>query len=169
MDYYTRTVFELSQLVVTEEGTTEGLAIGGGGRYDYLGKILGSNKSIPAVGVGLGTDRIIELADKSKITPRVVKKPKVFFIQLGPEAKLKSLSVIDTLRGAKIPVAHSISKDSLSSQLAVAERLGIPYTIILGQKEVIDQTVILRDMESRSQRPVPLIDLAQALRDLAKK
>ncbi len=177
LDYYTRTVFEIAHIkkaVECVDGTPDtpaepGLALGGGGRYDGLGKILGSNKHIPAVGVGLGTDRIIELADKSRITPRVIKKPKAFFIQLGPEAKLRSLSVIEILREAKIPVAHSISKDSLSSQLAVAEKLQIPLTIILGQKEVMDKTVIVRDMGTRSQKSVSLSGLAQYLKELAKK
>ena len=170
LDYYTRTVFEVTQIVKNEDATiTESLALGGGGRYDGLGKLLGSNKSIPAVGFGMGTDRIVELADKAKLTPRVIKKPKAFFIQLGPEAKLKSLSVIEVLREARIPVAHSISKDSLSSQLAVAEKLQIPLTIILGQKEVMDKTVIVRDMNTRSQKSVKLEDMAQYLRELAKK
>jgi len=175
LDYYTRTAFEIAPKLADDSGgsdalvTQTGLSLGGGGRYDYLGKILGANKNIPAVGVGLGTDRIIELADKSKITPRVVKKPKVFFIQLGSEAKLKSLAVIESLREAKIPVAHSISKDSLASQLAVAEKLQIPFTIILGQKEVLDKTVLVRDMNVRSQKSVPLSGLAHYLKELAKK
>ncbi|HEY4504380.1 MAG TPA: histidine--tRNA ligase [Candidatus Paceibacterota bacterium] len=169
LDYYTRTVFEIAQVLKDANGTSESLALGGGGRYDYLGKILGANKNIPAIGVGLGTDRIVELADKNTISSRLIKKPKVFFIQLGPEAKLKSLSVIESLREAKIPVSHSISKDSLSSQLGVAEKLNIPFTIILGQKEVMDKTVIVRDMTTRSQKSVPIGDLAHHLRELAKK
>ena len=169
LDYYTRTVFEIFKKQV--EGETDpmaGLALGGGGRYDYLGKLLGSNKPIPAVGAAPGADRII-LAGKEKLTPRIIKKPKVFFIQLGYEAKLKSVTVIEILREARIPVAHSISKDSLSSQLSAAEKLNIPYSLILGQREVMDNTVIVRDMETRSQKSVLLVELPQYLKNLAKK
>ena len=145
------------------------LAIAGGGRYDYLAKTIGSNKLVPAVGAGIGVDRVLQLmpaAARKKLSPRVVKKPKIFFIQLGFEAKLKSMVVTEILRKAKIPVNHSISKDSLGSQLAIAEKLGVPYTIILGQREVIDDTVIVRTMSTRSQKTIPIADLAAYIKTI---
>ncbi len=170
LDYYTRTVFEVATTGTDEaSGEMANLSLAGGGRYDYLGKLLGSNKNIPAVGVALGVDRIVSLIQKGALMPRVVKRPKVFFIQLGPEAKLKSLSIIEVLRKARIPVAHSVSKDSLGSQLASAEKLAIPYCLILGAREVIDDTVIVRDMETRSQKSVKMADLPAYIKDLAKK
>ena len=178
LDYYTRTVFEVFQKQANLAPPSVGdpltsgtgkLALGGGGRYDYLAKALGGNKPVPSVGFGMGVDRIIDLLDKSALVPRVIKKPKVFFIQLGTAAKLKSLSVIEILREAHVPVAHSISKDSLSSQLATAEKMNIPHTIILGQREVIDNTVIVRDMQNRSQKSVLLTELPQYIKGLAKK
>jgi len=180
LDYYTRTVFEVSQNqeahgseALGKDGVLasvpgQSLAVGGGGRYDYLAKILGSNKPVPAVGFGMGVDRIVQLLGKETLAPRFVKKPKVFFIQLGPEAKLLSLTVIEILRQAKISVVHSVSKDSLASQLAMAEKTGVPYTILLGQREVIDKTVIVRDMGNRSQKSISLPALAQYVRDLTK-
>ncbi len=168
LDYYTRTVFEVTQQIITGTDTLESLALGGGGRYDYLARALGSNKPVPAVGFGMGVDRIIELVPEGSLNPRIVKKPKVYFIQLGAEAKQKSLSVIEILRKARISVAHSIGKDSLSSQLAIAEKLNIPHTLILGQREVIDNTVIVRDMQTRSQQSIPLSNLPQYLKDVAK-
>ncbi|MEK7535814.1 MAG: histidine--tRNA ligase [Patescibacteria group bacterium] len=164
LDYYTRTVFEIASKQKEGSDIMSGLSLGGGGRYDYLGKVLGSNKPVPAVGVALGADRIISSGEK--LTPRIVKKPKVFFIQLGYEAKLKSVNVIEILREARIPLAHSISKDSLASQLAMAEKLQIPFTIILGQREVIDNTVIVRDMENRSQKSISLKELAVYLKEI---
>ncbi len=176
LDYYTRTTFEIFSIadeastVVTEgEAAPEPiapLAIGGGGRYDYLAKELGSSKPIPGVGSGMGVDRILSLIDKENVIPRLVKKPKVYFIQLGFEAKLKSLSIVEILRKAKIPVMHSLSKDSLGGQLATAEKLEIPYTIIVGQKEVIENACIVRNMENRSQQSVPLEKLAEYLKKL---
>ena len=151
---------------VVEEEAPALLALGGGGRYDYLAKELGSNKPVPAMGAALGVDRVIALADRANLIPRILKKPKVYFIQLGFEAKLKSLGVVEILHQAKIPLMHSLSKDGLGAQLATAEKLKIPYTIILGQKEVIEESVIVRDMSNRSQKSVPIAKLADYIKKL---
>jgi len=70
------------------------------------------------------------------------------------------------LRNARIPVAHSLNKDSLSSQLAVAERLEIPHALIFGQKEALDGTVIVRNMVTRSQETLKIDKLAEYLKQL---
>ena len=95
-----------------------------------------------------------------------MKKPKIYFIQLGSEAKLKSLNVIEILRKAHIPIAQSLSKDSLGAQLAIAEKLAVPYALIFGAKEAIDNTVIVRDMSNRSQNTVKLSKLLEHLKEL---
>ena len=79
---------------------------------------------------------------------------------------MHSLQVIEILRQARVPVAHSLSKDSLAAQLAIAEKMKISYTIILGQKEVIDNTVIIRDMNTRSQNVVKLEQLTEYLKKI---
>jgi histidyl-tRNA synthetase len=175
LDYYTHTVFEF---FTTEENVepsetenagevlvTKRLALGGGGRYDYLSKAMGYKKEIPGVGFGLGIDRIVEASTKIP-KPRVKKKSKVYFIQLGTEAKMKSLKVIETLRQNKIPVRQSLSKDSLGSQLAIAEKSGIPHTLIFGQKEALENTILVRDMANRSQTTVDIDKLAKYLKNL---
>lgn len=163
LSYYTRTVFE-----VYSEGA-EGeppMQIASGGRYDYLAKALGSKKEVPAVGFSIGVDRVVEAPWYKKLSPRIVKKPKIYFIQLGAEAKLKSLNIIDVLRKAHVPVAHSLSKDSLGSQLAVAEKLAIPYALIFGAKEALENSVIVRNMSNRSQETVKLDKLLEYLKEL---
>lgn len=157
-DYYSQTVFEFFAPSNEEEGKM--LALGGGGRYDYLAKIMGSKKDIPAVGCAFGVDRVIE-ASTEPLDPKIRKEPKIFFVQLGFEAKLKSFQVIEIFRKKKIPIKHSLSKDNLSSQLAIAEKTGVPYTVIFGQKEAMDGTVIIRDMKTRSQDIVKIADLAE--------
>ena len=114
----------------------------------------------------MGVDRIVTASWYKKLSPRILKKPKIYFIQLGGEAKLKSLNVIEILRKAHIPTAQSLSKDSLGSQLANAERLAIPYALIFGQKEALDNSVIVRDMGSRSQDTVKLSKLLDYLKEL---
>ncbi len=162
LSYYTHTVFEIIE--TAEDGSK--MTIAGGGRYDYLGKQLGGKKDIPAMGGSIGIDRIIEQPWFKDIAPRIMKKPKVYFIQIGIEAKLKSLNVIEILRKAHIPVMQSLSKDSLGAQLAVAEKSGTPYVMIFGQMEAVHDTVIVRNMDTRSQETVPISELASYIKHL---
>lgn len=163
LSYYTRTVVEI---MIEDEETGKRITIAGGGRYDYLGKQLGSKKDIPAVGIAIGVDRVVEAPWFNNLCPRILKKPKIYFIQLGFDAKLKSLNVIEILRKGKIPIAQSISKDNLGAQLAVAEKLGMRYAIIFGQKEAIENSVIFRDMSNRSQDTVKLPNLLEYIKNL---
>lgn len=163
LSYYTRTVFEIMQ---EDKETGKKITITGGGRYDYLGKQLGSKKDVPAVGISIGVDRIVEAPWFSKLSPRIIKKPKIYFIQLGFDAKLKSLNVIEILRKGKIAIAQSISKDNLGAQLAIAEKLGMEYAIIFGQKEAIENSVIFRDMSNRSQETIKIPKLLEYIKNI---
>lgn len=189
IDYYSKTVFEITttdteiaEASVVEEAVVEDskktpdapavaskiqpLTIAAGGRYDYLAKQLGSRKDIPGVGASIGVDRVLTHPQVKPLDPKIIKKPKVYFIQLGFEAKLKSLSVLEILRKAKIPLRQALAKDSLIAQLAVAERLAIPYALIFGQKEAVDNTVIVRNMDTRSQETVPMAELADYVKKI---
>ena len=163
LSYYTRTVVEILE---EDKETGKRTAVAGGGRYDYLGKQLGSKKDVPAVGMAIGVDRIIEAPWFNKLCPRIIKKPKIYFIQLGTDAKLKSLNVIEILRKGKIPIAQSISKDNLSTQLAIVEKMGIKYSLIFGQKEALENSVIVRDMSNRSQETVKMDKLLDYIKNL---
>ena len=164
LSYYTRTVFEIIEQGGGEEGAP--LSLAGGGRYDYLARQIGSKRDVPAVGISIGVDRIVSSPWYKKLAPRILKKPKIYFIQLGSEAKLKSLNIIEILRKAHIPISQSLSRDSLGSQLATAEKLAVPYTLIFGVKEALDNSVIVRDMENRSQDTVKLNKLLEYLKEL---
>jgi len=182
LSYYTKTVFEFVEVLdeVTEVATENGevktevierqpLSLAGGGRYDYLGKLLGSKKDVPSVGASIGVDRIIMSKNHKPLSPRIIKKPKVCFIQLGFEAKLKSLAIVEILRKARIPMAQTLAKDNLSAQLSTAERLEVPYTIIFGQKEALEGTVIVRDMATRSQDTVKIEELADYIKKIKER
>jgi histidyl-tRNA synthetase len=164
LSYYTRTVFEVYTESSEECGSPTQVA--SGGRYDYLARQIGSKKDVPSVGFSIGVDRTVESSWYKKLSPRILKKPKIYFIQLGSEAKLKSLNIIEILRKAHIPIAQSLSKDSLGSQLAIAEKLAIPYAIIFGVKEALENSVIVRDMSNRSQDTVKLPKLLEYLKEL---
>ncbi|OHA59905.1 MAG: histidine--tRNA ligase [Candidatus Vogelbacteria bacterium RIFOXYD1_FULL_46_19] len=170
LDYYSHTVFEISTTPKDDANntvpSTAPLSIAGGGRYDYLGKILSGKKDVPSMGAAIGVDRLFDLPSFSKPTPRIVKKPKVFFIQLSFDAKLRCFEIIEILRRAKVPVAQSLTKDSLSAQLATAERLNVSYALILGQKEALEGTVIVRNMDTRSQDTIKVDKLPEYLKKM---
>lgn len=171
LDYYTHTVFEVIEEDLNApaaEGakTPAPLTIAGGGRYDYLAKRLGSKKDVPAVGASIGVDRVLLSESYKPVAPRVVKKPKMYFIQIGYEAKLRSLEIIEILRAARIPVLHALNKDSLSAQLAIAEKMEIPYALIFGQKEALEGTVIVRNMATRSQETIKIDKLTEHLKKI---
>ncbi|MDO8510250.1 MAG: His/Gly/Thr/Pro-type tRNA ligase C-terminal domain-containing protein [bacterium] len=134
-----------------------------GYRYDSLAKKMGlSRKEIASAGIILSFKRVLPESDK-KITIRVTKKPKFFLVQLGFEAKLKSLMVIELLRKAKIAISHALTKDKLVAQLSIAENNKFPYILIMGQKEAVEGTVVVRDMTTRSQETVPIDHLPKYL------
>jgi histidyl-tRNA synthetase len=164
LDYYTRTVFEF--FVSSEDN--QPLALGGGGRYDDLIGQLGG-KETPAVGGAFGVERLAQEIKKQGIEQVKTKKNKVFLAQLGESAKRKSLKMTERLRKAKVMIDESLGKDSLKAQLARAARVGAKYTIIIGQKEALDNTVIIKDMDSGKQETVKMESVVEKIKKLLKK
>jgi histidyl-tRNA synthetase len=165
LDYYTKTVFEIVE--ESEKGKALG-ALVGGGRYDGLIKSLGG-KETPAVGGAGGVERIVALLkDKFPHLAKKGKKPILFFAQLGPLAKKKALVLLETFRKEKIPVFESLGKDSLKAQLRLASKVNAKYALILGQKEVIEGNIILRDMMTGTQEIIPLEKLIKVIKNKIK-
>jgi len=160
LDYYSRTVFEI---IPDSNGDSNALTIAAGGRYDGLAKILGK-REVAAIGGALGVDRIVALMQERKIAPKYKRVPKVFFIQLSPTAKQKSLKVIEMFRMANIYIAQSVSKDNITSQLAIAARMNVPYVLILGQKESLENSIIVKDMRTGSQESVPIEKVVEIIK-----
>jgi histidyl-tRNA synthetase len=151
LDYYTKTVFEF--FVTTKE--EKSLALGGGGRYDYLVKLLGG-KETPAIGAAFGIERIMQAMKDINLVDGFKPKDRVFLAQIGSLAKSKSLVLMESLRKAKIPVVESLGKDSLKIQMTKASRIGSKFIIIIGQKEAIENLAIIKNMETGRQETVPL-------------
>ena len=163
LDYYTKTVFEIWS--GSEEGRKS--ALGGGGRYDGLVKLLGG-EATPAIGFGLGVDRLIIEMKRVQAKPYRAPKPKVFLAQLGDLAKKKSLRLFSELEKNGILIAESFGRGSLKSQLRVANRLGVEMTLILGQKEALDRTVIIKNMISGEQETASMDKLVDIIKKKLK-
>ncbi len=166
LDYYTKTVFEVFSKEDT--GTDERNALGGGGRYDALLSTI-SNKDVPGCGFAVGIERAIEEAKThgKKVLPEE-RPPEVFLVQLGKLAKQRSLNLLEEFRKAQIPVAASLGKDSLRPQLREADKMGVKYTLIYGQKEAMEGEIAVRDMESGDQEEVALDKVVQHIKKQLK-
>jgi len=165
LDYYTETVYEI-YTEESEEGSQD--ALGGGGRYDLLVEKLGGQPT-PACGFGIGLERVI-LTWRKQIEEGNIKQEeivsKIFLAQLGEQARMKSLRIIEDLRREGVIVGHNLGKTALKTQLELANKQKCAYSIILGQKEVQDKTIIIRDMESGIQE---IVDQKKLKTELDKK
>jgi len=164
LDYYTDTVFEFFR--ADEEGSQ--IALGGGGRYDLLIEQLGG-PATPAAGFAIGLDRVVNALKDIRNNPKALrhapKKSPVYFAQLGDQARQQALRLIEDLRQENIITYHNLGKSSLKSQLEQANKIGVSHTLILGQKEVQDGTIIIRDMESGIQE---IIDQHKIVKEVSK-
>ncbi|MCC7004864.1 hypothetical protein IT397_03035 [Candidatus Nomurabacteria bacterium] len=159
-DYSSHTVFQIVNN--DEEKDSENYILAFGSRYNVLSKKMGWKKELPATGITIYIPKSVS----KKNSEKNFKKARFYFIQLGFDAKMKSLEVIELLRQSKIPVQQSLSKDKLGAQLAMAENLGYKYIIIMGQKEAMENSVLVRNIETRSQETVAIADLAKYLKKI---
>lgn len=158
LDYYSKTVFEIQP-----EDDRAQATIGGGGRYDYLIEELGG-KPTPGVGFATGIERIILNMKKQGIEVASLPSPKVLVAYIGDEAKVQAIRLTSDLRKAGIPVVNASSRKSLKAQLKQANTLGVSYTVILGEEEVMNNTAVLRDMTNASQETVSCDKLPDLLK-----
>jgi histidyl-tRNA synthetase len=159
--YASSTIFEIKQKSDNPRQADESLAVGF--RSDGVCKKLGFKKEVPMIGA-----KIYFKCEPEKKHPSKIKKTSVFFIQLGDEAKHKSLKVIDILREENIYINHSLGRDKMGGQMATAERLKVPYILIMGKKEAMDNTIMIRDVSTRAQETIQISELASHLKKLVK-
>lgn len=142
---------------------SDGEVLAAGARYDGLARKLGFKSDIPGAYVLIALKKPKAAAASCDFLPS---EARYYLLQIGSEAKRRSHLVLDVLRRARIPCAHSLDCDKLSIQLSVARKFGHPYAIVMGAREAIDGTAIVRDADSRNQALVKIEDLPKVLRDL---
>jgi len=166
LDYYNGMVFEVYYEDLENE--TAQSALGGGGRYDLLIESMGSNHT-PAVGFSVGVDRVVNLMKthlKKKNKDIKDRKVDIYLAHLGKDARRVALRLLNELRGSKIKIGFNFFKEALKNQLESANKLNVPFVLIIGQKELQDGTIIVRDMESGVQE---IIDQQKIESHLKKK
>ena len=165
LDYYTRTVFE----IIPEDASGSQITLASGGRYDYLVAQLGG-KPAPAVGGSIGIERAVNEMRRQDVKVNAVKpRTRIFLAQIGDLAKKKSLKLFEEFRKNNIGASESFGRDSIKAQLRVADRLGAELAMIIGQKEALDGTVILREMQSGTQEIIPIAKIIEAVKKRLKK
>ncbi|MCD6358733.1 MAG: histidine--tRNA ligase [Dehalococcoidia bacterium] len=157
LDYYTKTVFELQP---SEEGSQS--AIGGGGRYDGLIEELGGQPT-PAIGFATGIERIILNLKRDNITIPSFPGIQVYVAHMGEEAKLKAIKLTAELRHNGIATVASLGSRSLKAQMRQANTFNVAYTVIIGEDELKNNTVMLKDMSSGQQSTVSRTELISLL------
>lgn len=134
-----------------------------GSRYHDLGKSFfkGSASSVGAV-IRITTDtKAVIPPHKERSNPRFV------FVHIGDEAKRESMKMADHLRRARIPMLQSIGVESLTEQMRIAEESNPRYLIIMGRKEALERSVILRERATHTETFIPFDTLVDRLRAVA--
>lgn len=142
------------------------VVIAEGGRLSRAAALLGGKE----LSVAAGTLFLDAIADEmQKRSGDVAITTDVFFIQLGELAKRKSLEILEALREAQMDVKESLGRDSIKIQLKIAERVGARYALVLGQKEALDATIIVRETGSGMQETIQQEKLIDFLKKKLKK
>lgn len=157
LDYYTGTTFEF---IHEDLGAQSG--IGGGGRYDGLMETLGG-QSLSGIGFGLGVDRILLAAEAEGVLVENQFASDLFIIPLGQQAKVKALSIAQTLRQSGLRVEIAFGDRALKGAMKAADKSGSAYAIVLGDSELASETVELKRMKDGELSSVKIGELESAL------
>ncbi len=157
LDYYTRTTFEIHTGALGAQS-----AVAGGGRYDGLVKALGGPQ-MPATGFAIGFDRLAEIAALNN--DNFEKKPAIFIAALGEKSSAMAFEWSCALGLAGVVCEMDLTGKSLKSQMKRADRLGAKYVLILGDREIEDNTAILRNMLTKKQVPVNLDNIVESIQE----
>ena len=146
LDYYTRTTFEY---VSADLGESQA-SLGGGGRYDGLAEAIGGDRT-PGVGYALGLERIeLALGDRAERTEML----EAFVVAVGEDATAPARALVRTLRSAGIAADASFGSRAMKGQLRAADRAGARYALILGERELADGAITVRELASGDQTSV---------------
>ena len=143
LDYYTRTVFEF----VSSSDSNRSLVCGGGGRYDGLIEEIGG-PATPAVGFGIGIERLILLMQSQGIEIPKPKRCDIFIATADKTAQTKALHLAKTLRESSFYAEIDIVERSLKAQLKYADKINAKFLLVLGEKEFSEKKAEMKNMDS---------------------
>ena len=155
-DCWSHSLYEIARV---DPETGARITFASGGRFDPLTTRY-AGKHTPAATISI----ICETRGKTATKRENVGMPAIYFAHLGPEARRRSLAVLETLRRSEIPVHQSLLFDRIGEQMNKARELATPYILIMGYKEAMEDTVLVREVATNSQEAVPVNELPNYLR-----
>jgi histidyl-tRNA synthetase len=157
LDYYTKTAFEFVTTSIGAQGT-----ICGGGRYDNLIEQLGG-PPIPGVGFGLGIERLLLVMESNGIEIPLPDSTDVFVAVMGENAKKFGLSLTRKLRSQGIKAEMDLLSRNIKGQFKYADRLHAKYTIVIGDNELAEGKVSLKEMSTSEQKLISIDDIVKEI------
>jgi len=159
LDYYTRTTFEI---ISSKLGAQDALC--GGGRYDKLAETLGG-KQTPAVGFAAGLERILIAMDEVD-TDQKIQADKIYLIGLGDAVRPTMLKILGESRKAGLIMEFDSLRRSIKSQMREANKIGASLAIIIGDNELKDKSVQIKDLNNGQQESIPIDSIISYIKSL---
>jgi histidyl-tRNA synthetase len=160
LDYYTRTAFEI---LTNSLGAQN--AVAGGGRYDGLVEALGGPPQ-PAIGFAIGFDRLAEILSQTRLA--AIKRPKIYMVPLGETCKTMAFEWVCALNLSGVPTEMDFEDRNLKNHMKRADKLHAGFALILGENELINGHAVLRNMETREQKDIPIVNLVPHIINLIR-
>ena len=156
LEYYTGMIFEICVPDLN-------IALGGGGRYDKLIELFGGEPT-PAVGVAHGIDRIMLGMHEQKALGKIEEEKAVMIIPIQEELRTEALRIAQTLRSQNVRVEVEVMGRKMGKALEDADRRGIDYAVIVGERELKEDAVVFKKLKERQQTTVKIADLAKTVK-----
>lgn len=157
LDYYTKTAFEIKYSPLGAQS-----AVAGGGRYDGLIEEIGGNPT-PAVGFATGLERVLLALEKQGLLPEKETSVDAFVVSLGDAAQLEGFKLLSKLRSAGISALMDFAGRSMKAQMKQANKKNARFVLILGEDEVRDSVVTLKDMSNSEQRKIAIDEVINTI------
>ncbi|MBR1694902.1 MAG: histidine--tRNA ligase, partial [Selenomonas sp.] len=157
LDYYTKTAFEIKYPPLGAQS-----AVAGGGRYDGLIEEIGGNPT-PAVGFATGLERVLLALEKQNLLPEMDTQTDAFVVALGEEAQGAAFKLLTKLRQAGLKAGMDYAGRSMKAQMKQANKANARFALIIGEDEVKEACVQLKDMEKSEQQKVSFDNIVEKL------
>ena len=157
LDYYTKTAFEIQFAPLGAQS-----AVAGGGRYDGLIREIGGDPT-PAVGFAAGLERILLALELQGLSPAPTKKITAFVVAGGETAQTYAFKLLTDLRRQNISAAMDFGRKSMKAQMKQAAKSGAKFALIVGEDEVADSTVTVKNLATSAQESIPVATVADKI------
>ncbi len=160
LDYYKKTAFEIISNDIGSQST-----VCGGGRYDGLVEQLGGPKGVSGIGFGLGVERLLLTLENNNIEIPNAKSTDIFIATIGDNAKTKSFKILKDLRSNHISADNDHLDRSMKAQFKYSDKINAKFTVVIGDDELANDSVTLKDMAKSEQTTIKLSELVQELKN----